>query len=106
MNETSTTVSSGSVNITLGISGLRPVYRGADTIRIYIWTPSQVELTSSTDRLFRVAGWVEDCRGGSGNQFQTARVFATARFSSGTNSFSADVLRLVQNRVSSDMLLQ
>ena len=79
---------------------LTPIHSSTNRIRFYVWSPSNIELSSSTTVLSRVEGW-EDSSCNGINRFQTARLSATAEFSSGNdNRFVANVLPLIVNNVS------
>lgn len=96
--------SSGRVNVTITSSTLTPVHREASTTTFHIWTPSNVQIFVSDTTLRRVTDWknpalCSDTRG----QFQTARINVTADFASGSTQFTADILPLVSQRVSSSL---
>ena len=101
---TTTEPSGGYVNVTITSSTLTPVHRQASTTTFHIWMPSNVQIFVSDTTLRRVTTWknptsCSDTRG----QFQTARINVTADFASGNSQFTADVLPLVSQRVSSSL---
>ena len=101
---TTTEPSGGYVNVTITSSTLTPVHRQASTTTFHIWMPSNVQIFVSDTTLRRVTDWknptsCSDTRG----QFQTARINVTADFVSGSSQFTADILPLVSQRVSSSL---
>ena len=90
--------SQASVQVRSSISTLAPVHSRADSVTLYIWSPTDVTLDVSTTRLYKVSGWMtETC---DANRFQTARLSATANFVSGSSSFRGDVYSLIARQVS------
>lgn len=100
VSESSPDGHSGSTSVTTSIAGLTPVYPGANSVVFYIWSLNRPSLSMdiSTRNLHRVDRW-QDCATNQ-NRFQTARLTATAQFSSGSQRFSADVYPLIANHVS------
>ena len=91
------------VSITFTSPLLRPVCPGANSVTLHIWTPNvPITLTVSDNVLERVSMWKSpSCTDGERGRFQTARIMATANFSSGTNNqFTANVLPFIADRVS------
>lgn len=103
VSEFSTSESLGYTDVTVMIPSLTPVHPSANTIRLHIWSlsPSSFNLDISTRNLVRVAEWrIEPSCADNRNQFQTARITATAEFVSGSQSFETNVYPLITNNVS------
>lgn len=101
------TVSQVIPNVTVNFTSplLQPVYPGANTVTLHVWTPGFVTLSVSDDTLERVSMWKEPtCREDDPARFQTARIMATSNFTSGGNQFTANVLSIVADRVSWTLL--
>ena len=92
--------STGYADITVTIPSLRPVHSTANRVRVHIWTPTDFQLSSSTNRLSRVSNWKDLNSCGGSDRFQPVRISATASFSSGTESFVGGVYPLIASNVS------
>ncbi len=90
-----------SVTITYSTSQLTPAHQGANMAFLYIWSTTDFRLSLSDDTLSRVRGW-RDNEMCDKEEFvyQTARVLATAEFTSGSDSFTANVVDIIIDTVS------
>lgn len=90
--------SGGEVTISFGSNQLTPAQ--SHSITLHIWSPGIISLSLSDNTLSRVRGWRDAC---DTDQFvyQTARVIATTEFTSGSDSFTADIVDIIINNVSS-----
>lgn len=94
-----------SVTITYNTSQLIPARQGANIAIFHIWSPTSFRLSLSDDTLSLVRGWRDNATCAEGNYvYQTARVLATADFTSGSDSFTANVVDIIINTVSSEMV--
>ena len=83
------------------LGGLLPVIADvSDQIRFHIWTLSNFDVSVSDDSLNMVDSWLESCSVPDRFRYQTARIYATASVTSGSNSFTANILPLVTDNVS------
>ena len=90
----------GTVTITYSTSQLTPVHSEANMAVLYIWSPTDFDLSLSDDTLSRVNGWRDESCDATPFVYQTARVLATAEFTSGDDSFTANVVDIIINNVS------
>lgn len=107
VTQSSAVESSGYTDVTIMIQNLIPIHGSANRIRFHIWTPvaSTLELNVSTRTLYRVREWRDPATCASGqNRFQTARLSAYANFTSGSNTFRANILSLISDNVSPAVL--
>lgn len=89
------------VTVTFVSPVLQPVYPGANSVTLHIWTPGGVSLSVSDDVLERVSMWrPPTCGDGERSRYQTARIMATTEFTSGSKQFTANILPIVAHRVS------
>ncbi len=72
-------------------------------VTFHVWSPIDFSLSLSDDTLSRVSGWRDNtdrsCPG-EDYVYQTARVLATAVFTSGRDNFTANVVDLIIDTVS------
>lgn len=91
----------GTVTITYSTSQLIPVHSEANMAVLYIWSPTDFTLSLSDNTLSRVNGWRDvSCDTTTPFVYQTARVLATALFTSGNDNFTANVVDIIINNVS------
>ena len=81
---------------------INPVHTTANRVAYYIWDVRDVELQVTDSRLSQVAEWnqLSACDMLSEDQYQNARITASAVISSADNSFTAtNILPLIANKV-------
>lgn len=100
MSDRSATPPSGYADVIVTIPSLRPIHNTANRVRVHIWMPTDLQLSSSTNQFSRVSGWQDPTSCDGTDRYQPARISATTSFSSGTESFMGGVLSLVINHVS------
>ena len=89
------------MTITFSSPLLQPVYPGANNVTLHVWTPGDISLSVSDNVLERVTGWRQPtCGSGDSDRYQTARIMATAEFTSGNSQFTANILPIIAHRVS------
>ena len=90
------------MTVTSTTLGINPVHAMANRVAYYIWDVREVELQVTDSRLSRVAEWnqLSACYMIGEDQFQSARITASAVISSADNSFTAtNVLPLIADKV-------
>ena len=88
------------MTVTLTTLAINPVHTMANRVAYYIWDVRDVELQVTDSRLSRVAEWNQLLACLGEDQFQSARITASAVISSADNSFTAtNVLPLIADKV-------
>jgi hypothetical protein len=88
------------VTVTSTTLGINPVHAMANRVAYYIWDVREVELQVTDSRLSRVAEWNQLLACLGEDQFQSARITASAVISSADNSFTAtNVLPLIADKL-------